>query len=171
MQYYIYTDGSAIGKTPFYYGGWSVIIFKDGIDESHIDNIISNRDFPMTNNKAELTALLHAIIFAKEKYKEDNSNKFIIYSDSQYSINCVTKWCYGWKRKNWVNTKNQPIANKELIEQIMNELNFTNNFIEIKKVKGHDNDFGNEMADSEATRQSAIMKTEKEGSELNAGKN
>ena len=161
-NYYIYTDGSAIGKTPLYYGGWAVVIFKNGVKEENILNIISGNNFPMTNNKAELTAILKAVLFAKEEYKKNNTSKFIIYSDSQYSIDCVTKWCHSWKKKNWLNTKKQKVANKELIEQIMTELYFTNNFIEIRKVKGHNNDFGNEMADSEATRQSAIIKAEKE---------
>lgn len=160
--YYIYTDGSAIGKTPLYYGGWSVIIFKNGVTEENILNVIGGNGFPMTNNKAELTAILKAVLFAKETYKKDKTSNFIIYSDSQYSIDCVTKWCHGWKNKNWINTKKQPVTNKELIERIMNELYFTNNFIKIEKVKGHNNDFGNEMADSEATRQSAIIKSEKE---------
>ena len=28
--YEIYTDGSAIGQTPNYYGGWGVVILKNG---------------------------------------------------------------------------------------------------------------------------------------------
>lgn len=167
--YYIYTDGSALGCTPYYFGGWAAIIFKNGIKEENIIDIISGNGYPMTNNKAELTAILKAVLFAKQEYRKNNTNKFIIYSDSQYSINCVTKWCHGWKNNNWLNSSNKEVANKELVEQIMNELNFTNNFIEIKKVKGHSNDFGNEMADSEATRQSAIIKSEK-GEENNERK-
>lgn len=167
MNYYIYTDGSAIGKTPFYWGGWSVIIFKDEPIEENVIDVISGNDFSMTNNKAELTAILKAVQFCKEEYKKDNNNNFIIYSDSQYSINCVTKWCHSWKKKNWINTKKQEVANKELIKQIMEELYFTSSYIKIEKVKGHNNDYGNELADSEATRQSAIIKSLKEREDNN----
>lgn len=162
MEYCIYTDGSALGKTPFYYGGWSVVIFKGKATEENFIDILSGNGYPMTNNQAELIALLKAIQFCKELYKKDSNNTFTIYSDSQYSIRCITEWCHSWKKNNWINSKKQEVANKDLIKQIMEELYFTSTFIKIAKVKGHNKNYGNELADSEAGRQSAMIKAEKE---------
>ena len=39
--------------------------------------------------------------------------------DSEYSINCITKWAPNWELKNW-KRKGKDVANKELIATILN---------------------------------------------------
>lgn len=160
MIYNIYTDGSAIGKTPFYIGGWAVIVFKGSSLEDNVTEVISGNEYLMTNNKAELTALYEAIKFAKRIKKEEPESHINIYSDSQYSLNSILIWCKKWRKNGWLNSKKEPVANKELIEKIMNELILTTDYINFIKVKGHSDDFGNCLADSEATRQSEILRSE-----------
>jgi ribonuclease HI len=65
-----------------------------------------------SNNTAELTAILKIFDILKEDIKYDT--KVIIYSDSQYSIDCFTKWSIQWAQDNW--TKKN-LKNIELVKQ------------------------------------------------------
>lgn len=143
MNYKIYTDGSAIGCTPDYYGGWAAIIVERDVPIK----ILKGSGFPMTNNEAELTAIFHAI-----KYATDNPNDtFVIHSDSAYCLNAVQDWIYNWAVNGWINSKKEQIANIELFKQIYKLVKYKPLNIQYCKVKGHSGDFFNEMADDYAT--------------------
>ena len=68
-----------------------------------------------------------------------------IYTDSEYSINCITKWVPGWLRNNWKTRNNKPVKNKDLLLKLYN----LNNKMNIKyiHVKGHSGNYGNSQAD------------------------
>ena len=70
-----------------------------------------------TNNKAELTAILRALeLCSKNKIYE----QIIIYTDSDYSIKCITVWYPQWvEQKKLKNRKNIDILHK--INQYYNE--------------------------------------------------
>ena len=72
--------------------------------------------------------------------------KTIIYSDSQYSINCLIKWFDGWKRNNWRTLDKKPVKNRDLIIALDEERNKFRN-IYFQKVKGHNGIEGNEIVD------------------------
>ena len=134
----IYTDGSAIKDK---YGGFGVVVYKDG----KIIDYYSKREENTTNNICELKAILYALI----KYGKYSPTP-IVYSDSSYAINCLETWRPTWKSKGWVKYDNKPIKNLELI-QAYDELKEKGYNIILKKVKGHDNIEGNELADQLAT--------------------
>ena len=100
-----------------------------------------------TNNKAELKAI--------EKSLKDcllnKIDKITIYTDSQYSINCITKWYPDWVKKNdFANKKNLDILNN--INHIIQTLD-----VELIHVKAHTSltdkhSIGNSMADRLATQ-------------------
>lgn len=159
-KYEIYTDGSAIGLTRNYYGGWAAIVQKD----NKIIDILKGSKFPSTNNEMELTAIKNAVLYIKSSTNHCAfGNSYIIYTDSQYSLSSVTTWCHQWRNNGWKNSKKEPVKNKEIIEEIMNLLE-ENPLIEIKKVKGHNGNIGNEMADDYATDESNKLKAEIERS-------
>lgn len=60
----------------------------------------------MTSNQSELAAITKAL-------KRMNSKCVLtIYTDSKYIGSAVeNNWIEGWQKKNWVNAKNEPIAN------------------------------------------------------------
>ena len=60
-------------------------------------------ELPQTNNVAELLAIDAAI------QTVHNGERTTIYSDSQYSINSVTKWAANWKENNWRNSGGYPV--------------------------------------------------------------
>lgn len=95
-----------------------------------------------TNNTAELNALYKALIIASES----KASNITIYSDSKYSIDCVTIWAYGWKSKSWTK-KGGEIKNLDIIKIAHNLYDETKNKIQVKHVKAHSGIEGNELAD------------------------
>jgi len=93
-----------------------------------------------TNNTAELNALYKALLLASE------SPKSTIYSDSKYSIDCITKWAYGWKSRSWTK-KGGEIKNLEIIKLSHELYEQIKDKTTIKHVKGHAGVEGNELAD------------------------
>lgn len=96
-----------------------------------------------TNNIAELNALYQALVIAKQTHSE---NIITIFSDSKYSIDCITNWAYGWKAKGWTK-KSGEIKNLELIKSAHELYETIKDKIEINHVKGHAGIEGNELAD------------------------
>ena len=95
-----------------------------------------------TNNAAELMAILRCL----EKCLEYNVyQKIYIYTDSDYSMKCITLWYPEWKKKGIKDKKNIDILNK--INSIYERLDVE--FIHIRSHTGltdiHSK--GNEMAD------------------------
>ncbi|AGC02066.1 Rnase H [Acanthamoeba polyphaga moumouvirus] len=70
-----------------------------------------------TNQRTELFAILYAIKYIDIKLGLSNCSVYIC-TDSQYSINCITKWVPAWIKNNWMTKNNTPVANKEFIEPI-----------------------------------------------------
>lgn len=95
-----------------------------------------------TNNTAELNALYKALTIASES----KASNITIYSDSKYSIDCVTVWAYGWKTKSWTK-KGGEIKNLEIIKIAHNLYDEIKEKIQIKHVKAHSGIEGNELAD------------------------
>ncbi len=96
-----------------------------------------------TNNTAELNALYKALLLASEI---SSSSSIMIFSDSKYSIDCITKWAYGWKSKSWTK-KGGEIKNLEIIKLAHALYDDIQNKVDIKHVKGHSGIEGNELAD------------------------
>lgn len=107
-----------------------------------------------TNNRAELTAMLISLQLLL-KTEDVELDQFKVYSDSKYSIDCITKWISGWKRNNWKTSSNEPVKNKDLIESIYdNMIQFRD--LEFVYIKAHttemdEDSIGNRWADKLAT--------------------
>ena len=91
----IYTDGACSNN------GKKTAKAGIGVYIEDICNISERLIGLQTNQRAELYAILKSLqLINIEEYKTIN-----IYSDSQYSINCITKWIYGWLKNNWLDKK------------------------------------------------------------------
>ena len=101
-----------------------------------------------TNNTAELKALKHSLMLASI-YINKGITDIEIKSDSQYSINSLTKWASGWEQKGW-KKKGGEIKNLELIKEMYYLWNSLKNILKISYVKGHAGILGNELADKAA---------------------
>ena len=94
-----------------------------------------------TNQRAELKAILEALRVVKEL-----SNKIIIYTDSEYSINCIERWFASWVSQNKLDKK----KNIDLIRPA--HLYYRHLRIEFKHIRSHtglqdEHSLGNEEAD------------------------
>jgi ribonuclease HI len=101
--------------------GYGVHVYTD----SSLD--ISRRLLPteqQTNNRAELRAIQAALDLI-DRY--DNEWKklysdYYIWTDSEYSINCLTKWAKGWKLHRWRKSDGKDILNLDLIQPLYDRL-------------------------------------------------
>ena len=105
----IYTDGSCKNN-----GSKDKAKVRSGVGvHFSSENLIPMDDismkFPLTNptnNRAELYAIFVAIRTCYEK----NVTKLVIYTDSRYSLKCITEWYPNWVSKNTLkNRKNLDI--------------------------------------------------------------
>ncbi|OCL02496.1 RnaseH-domain-containing protein [Glonium stellatum] len=148
----IYTDGSALGN------GRAGAIAGVGVyfgpnDPRNVSEALAGPR--QTNQRAELTGIQRALDIAPI------DRDVMIYSDSSYSINCVTVWFQNWRKNDWKNTAKKPVENKDLIELIINrieERNMCKAKTEFKWLKGHANDPGNQAADSLAVNGAMVAK-------------
>lgn len=94
-----------------------------------------------TNQIGELCAVLEAL------RAHPGPEPLLIESDSQYAINCSTKWVKGWKKNGWRNSQKKPVKNKELIQAIDREISQRPGPVDFRWVKGHAGNEGNELVD------------------------
>jgi len=129
----VYTDGSCVDKK----GGFGVVMLSTGTMTPLKGKV---PQYPTTNQVAELYAIYVTL------YNLTNTTKnIVIYTDSKYSIGCLTQWNGNWRRNGWINSKGEPVANKELIQAILKLM--TKDNITFHHVKAHNGDYYNEMAD------------------------
>ncbi|KAL1625842.1 hypothetical protein SLS54_003314 [Diplodia seriata] len=102
-----------------------------------------------TNQRAELTAIQRALEIAP--LQRDAT----IFSDSNYSINCVTVWFVNWRKNNWLTAAKKPVENKDLVEAIVARIEEREK-LGTKTIftwlKGHADDPGNVAADQLAVQ-------------------
>jgi len=114
-----FTDGSAdnIKKNS---GGIGVYFPKKEMCEKHVSKWYTGTN--ITNQRMELLACIEAIKSTRDNMVDMGVEwKLKIYSDSMYSINCVTQWApkwilYGWRRKDKKGCAE--LSNKDLIIEL-----------------------------------------------------
>ena len=133
----IYTDGACSGNPGP--GGWgAVLIFGNNQKE------ISGGAKDTTNNIMEMTAVIEALKLLKEPCVVN------LYSDSAYVVNAFKEhWIEGWIAKGWVNSKKEPVKNKELWLEMIDLTN--KHKVTFIKVKGHSTNELNNRCDFLAT--------------------
>lgn len=72
-----------------------------------------------------------------------------IFTDSEFWINVITKWAPGWESKGW-RKKGGEIKNLDIV-QVVYPLYVRSNAT-LTWVRGHEGDFGNELADEWANK-------------------
>lgn len=144
LQVIIYTDGSSLGNPGV--GGYGAVIVLLG--ENKVIEI--GKQYQMTtNNKMELTAIIHALEYL-QKNNISEKTTIAIHTDSSYAINGITKWIAGWKKKDWMTSMKQPVLNDDLWKQL-DVLVQVYKSISWHHVRGHSGIWGNERCDQIAT--------------------
>ncbi|MRG60890.1 ribonuclease HI [Agromyces sp. CFH 90414] len=96
-----------------------------------------------TNNQGELKAVLE--LFRATAHLDD---ELLVQCDSQYVINCITKWMAGWKRKGWRRADGKPVLNRDLLEELDEAI--AGRRYRFEWVRGHAGHPANEAADLRA---------------------
>lgn len=137
----VYSDGSCVDKV----GGFGYVILMNDTEIPLCGKVPS---YPTTNQVAELYAI-YSLIYYVTNYlstnKDKHKNCLIVYTDSQYSIGCLTLWHFNWVKNGWKNSKGESVSNKELIQAIL-QLSIGLK-IEYRHVKAHNGNHYNEWAD------------------------
>lgn len=99
-----------------------------------------------TNNAAEIHAACEAVRIAAEQ--GGGVAKLCVNTDSQFLINCVTKWMAGWKRNGWRTAKGDPVINRGELEALEARMAAPGApAVRWNHVRGHSGVDGNEEAD------------------------
>lgn len=115
---------------------------------------------PQTNNRAELRAIQAALdlIEANQILWDPAYSNYVLWSDSEYSIHCLTKWAKGWRSNGWKKKDGGLIQNLDLIKPVYEKLQKMPR-VSFQHVRGHQdlrrNEFpfdGNIRADALATQ-------------------
>ena len=89
-----------------------------------------------------------AAIRALESLKRPCS--VVLVTDSQYLVKGMTEWIQGWQRKGWMNSKKEPVLNRDLWERLL-ELTKIHQVV-WAWIRGHNGHPENERCDALARR-------------------
>lgn len=131
-QVEIFCDGACSGNPGP--GGFGAIL-RSGKSEKEL----SGAEMYTTNNRMELTAAISALDALTR------SCRVSVTTDSQYLVKGMTEWISGWKRKGWINSKKEPVVNRDLWERL-DTLSSVHK-IEWNWVRGHSGHLENERCD------------------------
>jgi ribonuclease HI len=93
-----------------------------------------------TNQRMELSAVLDAV--------RTLTGPVEVVSDSTYVVNCFRdRWFEGWMRRGWVNSKKEPVANRDLWEPLVDAYLADRRRLCFRWVKGHSGDAMNDVVD------------------------
>lgn len=140
MVRFLATDGGYRASTNI--GAWAFVV------EGDISIVDFGTEEGTTNQKMELKAIIEALKYAKTNFPNEEIE---VLSDSAYCVNGMNqRWFDKWILNRWLNSKSEPVKNKELWQELIDldkELD-----VKYVKVKGHNGDELNEMADFEVNR-------------------
>jgi ribonuclease HI len=142
----IFTDGSSRGNPGP--GGWGAIVVAN---ERVVE--LGGSEAHTTNNRMEMQAVISAIDFLIEYELLTQNFKCVVYTDSAYVINGITKWVAGWKARGWLTLQKEQVLNRDLWEKLsylLGDMPGDEN-IKWKLLKGHVGVPGNERCDEIAT--------------------
>ena len=106
MKVEIFSDGACSGN-PGIGGYGSILRCSDTVKE------LSGADGDTTNNRMEMTGAIVALEALKRPCHA------VVTTDSQYLVKGMTEWIHGWIRKGWVNSKKEPVLNRDLWERLL----------------------------------------------------
>ena len=139
----IHTDGACSGNPgPGGWGAWLV----SGDHEKELCGGCGET----TNNKMELTAAIEGLKALK------SPSHVMLYTDSVYVKDGITKWIHNWKKNGWRTANRKPVKNAELWQALDEAC--ARHDMDWHWVKGHNGDPGNEKADALANQGMELYK-------------
>lgn len=144
MNLKVYTDGgfSFINKV----GSWAFVVLNmDMTMKIERAGVVDHTK--QTSQVAEIMAIMQSLKFIKQSLCNSSDAamskiRIEVISDSQYCVNTMNEWMYGWANKDWQVDK----QNLDLWKE-MHDLKHEFKEVVLKWVKGHSGDLYNERVD------------------------
>ncbi len=131
----VYTDGACRGNPGP--GGWGWVVPNGPW--------AAGAAAETTNNRMEMQAVLEALTALEGR------DPLEVVTDSGYIVNCFKqRWWAGWQRRDWRNSKREPVKNRDLWEPLISQALARD--VAFRWVKGHGTDPWNHVADLLATQ-------------------
>ena len=139
----IYTDGACSGNPGP--GGWGAIAY---LSNGKIHEI-GGASRATTNNRMEIQAAIEILQWFAGS---PQTKAPVLYTDSKYVQDGITKWIKGWKKKNWRTSAGKAVLNQDLWQQLDAITQSVNAKLTMPVqwcyVKGHAGNEGNERCDT-----------------------
>ena len=117
-EIHIFTDGSSLNNQEKGKRRGGVGVFFADDDSRNISIALKeSKDNKVTNQVAELLACIKGIE-ATESSQIVSPNKLVIYTDSMYIVNMMTKWAKNWEKNNWTKSDGKTVDNLELVKKL-----------------------------------------------------
>lgn len=129
----IYTDGACSGNPGP--GGWGALLRFGEMEKT-----LSGGERETTNNRMELMAAIQAL----EALKRPCAT--VLWTDSVYLRDGITKWLAGWKQNGWQTAGRKPVKNQDLWMRL--DAAVARHTVDWRWVKGHAGHSFNERADA-----------------------
>ena len=112
----VFTDGSEIKNKKYQTLGlgWAYIIKRNKVWFHEQSGSITEG----TNQRVELLAIYNALMYLT--HENIQSSDITVYTDSEYSLKCITVWSTTWKRNGWKKTGTAySVKHRDIIEPCM----------------------------------------------------
>ncbi|HEY5512959.1 MAG TPA: ribonuclease HI [Geomonas sp.] len=106
MRVEIFCDGACSGNPGI--GGYGSIL-RSGASVKEL----SGAEGATTNNRMEMSGAIAALEALTRPCE------VVITTDSQYLVKGMTEWMSGWLKRGWVNSKKEPVLNRDLWEKLL----------------------------------------------------
>ena len=136
----IFCDGSCMGNPGP--GGYGTIL-RYGNQEKELSGYSPDT----TNNRMELMAVIKGLEALKRP------SRVRVTTDSKYVYMWITTWVHGWQKKDWLNSRKEPVSNRDLWERLLRACE--PHSIDWNWIKGHAGHPENERCDRLARRSSS----------------
>ena len=128
----LFTDGACKGNPGP--GGWGAVLrFKDKERE------LSGGEPDTTNNRMEMMAAIEGLKALTRPCR------VMLFTDSKYVMDGITKWIHGWQRNGWRTADKKPVKNADLWQALLAAT--APHQVDWRWVKGHAGHPENERAD------------------------
>jgi ribonuclease HI len=116
---------------------------------------------PQTNQRAELAAIHRAVVILDANGYHGDDIK--IYTDSEYSMNCLTKWISGWVARGWKTAAGGDVLHRDLIQATSTLLSKfkSHRFIHVRAHTGNEDDLSKQNDVVDRMARSTIDETVK----------
>jgi ribonuclease HI len=128
MNISIYTDGSYKKKGRDVLCGYG--IYFPNREYKNISRPFTHS--PITNNRAELYAILKSIIIGNIIHKTKQVNSITIHTDSEYAVKTINIWY-----KKWIAEGRDDYMNKDIIDDIMENKRLSPFITNLVHVRSH----------------------------------